>query len=48
MNATTISEYSRKDVPWLVTAQGKSIDYETVFYRTAPYRVREYNDEDFR
>lgn len=47
MNATTISEYSHNDVPWMVTPLGKPIDYETVFYRTAPYSVREYNDEDF-
>ncbi len=46
MNATTISEYSHKDVPWITTPHGKCIDYETVFYRTAPYSVREYNDED--
>jgi transcriptional regulator with XRE-family HTH domain len=48
MNAATISEYSHKDIPWVVTPQNKPIDYETVFYRTAPYSVREYNDEDFR
>ena len=46
MNATTISEYSHKDVPWITTSHGKCIDYETVFYRTAPYSVREYNDRD--
>jgi transcriptional regulator with XRE-family HTH domain len=48
MNAAQISEYSHKDVPWIVTPEGKSIDYETVFYRVAPYSAREYNDEDLR
>lgn len=48
MNANAISEYSHKDVPWLVTQPKKTIDYETVFYRTPDYSVREYNDEDFR
>jgi len=48
MNATAISDYSHKDVPWVVTQHGKAIDYETVFYRTPPYSVREYNDEDLR
>ncbi len=41
MNATQISEYSHKDVPWVVTDEGKPIDYETVFYRTPEYSVRE-------
>lgn len=42
LNAANISDYSHKDVPWVVTPQGKTIDYESVFYRTAPYSVREY------
>ena len=46
MNAAQISEYSHNDVPWIVTEDGKPIDYESVFYRTTPYSVREYNDED--
>jgi len=41
MNATQISEYSHGDVPWLTTENGKIIDYESVFYRTAPYSVRD-------
>lgn len=48
MNAATISEYSHKDVPWVVTPAGKPIDYETAFYRTAPYSMRTYNDADLR
>lgn len=42
MNANQISEYSHNDVPWLTTEKGKIIEYESVFYRTAPYSVREY------
>ncbi|MCK4359058.1 MAG: DUF4065 domain-containing protein [Candidatus Cloacimonetes bacterium] len=41
MNATQISEYSHNDVPWLTTDEGKIIEYETVFYRTTPYSVRD-------
>ena len=43
MNATQISEYSHNDVPWLTAEQGRAIEYETVFYRTAPYSVRQYD-----
>lgn len=41
MNASQISEYSHRDVPWLTTEDGEIIDYESVFYRTAPYSVRD-------
>ena len=43
MNATQISEYSHHDVPWLTTDEGKIIPYESVFYRTPPYSVRNYS-----
>jgi len=43
MNAIQISEYSHNDVPWLTTENEKEIEYESVFYRTAPYSVREYS-----
>jgi transcriptional regulator with XRE-family HTH domain len=46
MNASQISEYSHNDVPWLTADDGDIIDYESVFYRTAPYSVRTYNEED--
>lgn len=46
MNAATISEYSHQDVPWIVTPLGKKIDYESVFYRTPNYSMREYDNED--
>ncbi len=43
MNASAISEYSHQDVPWIVTPDQKKIEYESVFYRTPPYSVKEYN-----
>lgn len=48
MNATQISEYSHKDVPWLTTEDGEIIEYESVFYRTPEYSVRAYNEEDIQ
>ncbi len=45
MNATEISDYSHKDVPWLTTEKGKMIEYESAFYRTAPYSMRSYVEE---
>jgi transcriptional regulator with XRE-family HTH domain len=45
MNATQISEYSHNDVPWLTTEDGKIIEYESVFYRTPPYSLREYGED---
>lgn len=45
MSASQISEYSHRDVPWLTTDEMEPIDYETVFYRTTPYSVREYSEE---
>jgi transcriptional regulator with XRE-family HTH domain len=42
MNASQIGEYSHNDVPWLTAEDGGIIEYESVFYRTAPYSVREY------
>jgi uncharacterized phage-associated protein len=45
MNASQISEYSHNDVPWLTTENGGIIEYESVFYRTAPYSVREYGND---
>jgi len=46
LNATEISEYSHNDVPWQATEEGEIIDYESVFYRTPPYSVRDYSDKD--
>ncbi len=44
MNASQISDYSHGDVPWLTTEDQQAIDYESVFYRTPAYSVR--NDSD--
>lgn len=46
MNASQISEYSHNDVPWITTDEGKVIPYESVFYRTPPYSVRNYSNPD--
>jgi transcriptional regulator with XRE-family HTH domain len=43
-NASQISDYSHKDIPWMTTENGKIIPYESVFYRTAPYSVRQYGE----
>jgi transcriptional regulator with XRE-family HTH domain len=46
MNAAEISEYSHNDVPWQTTEDGEIIEYEAVFYRTMPYSVRNYSEEN--
>ena len=48
MNAKQISDYSHTDVPWQTTEEGAAIDYESVFYRTPPYSVRDYSDDDIQ
>lgn len=48
MNAKQISDYSHNDVPWQTTEDGAVINYESVFYRTPPYSVRDYSDEDIQ
>lgn len=44
-SATSISEYSHKDLPWVITEEGKEINYELAFYREQPYSVRYYSEE---
>lgn len=44
-NASEISNYSHNDVPWLTTEELGVIEYESVFYRTAAYSVREYSED---
>lgn len=44
-SATAISNYSHKDMPWVATKEGEVVNYELVFYRDAPYSVRNYVDE---
>lgn len=46
MNASQISAYSHGDVPWATTTDGDAIEYESVFYRTPPYSVRAYAEEN--
>ena len=45
MNASEISNYSHKDVPWLAAEEGGIIDYESVFYRTDEYSMRNYEGD---
>ena len=45
MNASQISEYSHNDVPWMTTENQGTIEYESVFYRTPSYSVREYDKD---
>jgi len=44
-NATQISDYSHGDIPWKVTEDQEIIKYETVFYRTPEYSMRNSEDE---
>jgi len=46
MNASQISDYSHGDIPWITTSEGEVIEYEAVFYRTPPYSVRAYAEEN--
>ncbi len=43
-DATQISNYSHEDIPWLTTNDGDIIPYESVFYRTERYSVRNYSE----
>lgn len=44
-SAVAISKYSHKDIPWLASKEGEEINYELVFYREAPFSVRNYEHE---
>jgi len=46
MGARQISDYSHGDIPWVTTAEQAPIDYESVFYRTPQYSVRDYGDSE--
>ena len=46
MGARQISEYSHGDIPWVTTEEQTPIDYESVFYRTPQYSVRDYGDAE--
>jgi uncharacterized phage-associated protein len=45
-SATTISNYSHKDLPWEVTEDGQDISYNLAFYREMPYSIRVYNQDE--
>ncbi len=45
MNASQLSEYSHKDVPWIAAEDAKPLRYEAVFYRTVETSVRSYDEE---
>jgi transcriptional regulator with XRE-family HTH domain len=45
-SASAISSYSHQDMPWKATKEGEAIDYELVFYREAPFSVRNYNETE--
>lgn len=44
-SASAVSNYSHKDIPWQASKEGEEINYELVFYREAPFSVRNYEDE---
>lgn len=44
--AKELSDFSHKDVPWIITPEGKEIQYESVFYRTPETSVRVYKDNE--
>lgn len=43
-SAKELSDYSHGDVPWLAVKNGENIEYESVFYRTPEYSVRQYDE----
>jgi transcriptional regulator with XRE-family HTH domain len=46
LTATALTELSHKDVPWITAENGKPLNYESVFYRTADTSVRDYGDDE--
>ena len=44
-NASELSDYSHKDIPWIVADEGQPLEYEAVFYRTDETSVRDYGEE---
>jgi uncharacterized phage-associated protein len=45
MNAKQISDFSHDDIPWKTAKEGDIIEYESVFYRTPAYSIREYESD---
>ncbi len=44
-NATELSDFSHKDMPWIATEDGKPIDYQLAMYRTDATSVKDYEDD---
>jgi len=42
-NAKELSQYSHSDAPWQIAEEGKIIDYNFVYERTAPYSCCDYD-----
>jgi len=45
-SSSTLTNYSHKDIPWLASKDGELMNYELVFYREAPFSVRNYDEEE--
>ena len=45
-SARMISDYSHNDKPWKATELNDYVDYELVFYRSPPYSVRTYEEDE--
>lgn len=44
-SANAILDYVVKDMPYMISKEGEEINYELVFYREAPFSVRNYESE---
>ncbi len=44
LTANQLSDLSHKDVPWMSAENGKTLDFESVFYRTSETSVRKYDN----
>ena len=44
-SAKQLTDYSHNDIPYMTTGDNEIIEYETVFYRTIQYSVRDYEEE---
>ncbi len=45
-SASAVSNYSHKDIPWMVSKDGEEINYELAFYREPPFSVRNYEEDN--
>lgn len=46
MTASELSDFSHKDIPWIIAKDKEVLEYESVFYRTPETARREYVTED--